>query len=354
MIHVFNIVAIGTMMWMPPGSTPRIEPTPPPPTPALPSPALASMTGQGPTVSAVRFTRGGWTWVPILRDAAVESFVGLRDEMPNGSNVTTVWFRREQVGSWDSFAWAEQDQAATLARIKVTLNLPSATDSQWPLMPGVTPAAEPEPLVRGVLASDTLAMVISEVEAPSEFVQTLEIAGWPAVSIDVWDQPCPQEDVLEAWATAIEAGHDATRTFLASSVEQIVANSVANPCGGGVCTEAYFGVGGAVVLTEPSAGAVRFSGVAIDGRGAEWSLSNQRLPEGLVATNALLTNTGSRAATVLIGAMVTVQLAAGQTVAVADTHWECGAPCTRVVRHHQTPKGSIPVYCVDDKCYCCC
>ncbi len=162
-------------------------------------------------VSSLQFGTEGWTWVPTTLDAAVESFVGLRADTTTGENITAVWFRRLSDGSWESWAWSEQDQSKAIASVKSVLGLADSTDSKWPVVPSTDPADPPEKLTKGVLDSDPFAPIVEGIDDPAALVSALEYAGWQAAWIDVWDYECEDIVVLDVWVEAVELEDDVVR-----------------------------------------------------------------------------------------------------------------------------------------------
>jgi hypothetical protein len=129
------------------------------------------------SVSGVRIRLGGygreWALVPTLLDGKVESFLALREDLVYGENFTAVWYRK-------------------------------------------VAAAEPEPMVKGVLESDALAPLVADLEDPQPIVEMLEDAGLKAAWIGPLEggqlataEPgvvaCPQDVVLGAIASGVEA-----------------------------------------------------------------------------------------------------------------------------------------------------
>lgn len=332
------------------------------PLPGMSAPPMSTQVASAPTpatsgVSSVQFQSGGWTWVPTLRNGRVESFVGLRNDPVAGANLATVWFRRGGDGGWEALSWEEQDQSRTIATVKATLGLPDTSNDAWPVAPSRMPADQPERLIGGVLESDEFAPFIEGVDQPDALVQSLEDAGWKAAWIDAWAKPCPQDVVLESWVTAVEGAQAAIAAAdgqRSASIDVIVDNTISQPCGGASCRQLFSGVGSAVVLHESSPGAIRAKGVVVDATGRTWGVQDGPIPAGTAATSALLQNTGMLPATVLVGGVFTVEIAPGAAVAVADSRTPCSDRCTRFAGTIQGAHGSIPVYCFDPACYCCC
>jgi hypothetical protein len=175
------------------------------------------------SVSGVRIRLGGygreWTLVPTLLDGKVESFLALREDMPMGENLTAVWYRKvaaaDGTASWESRAFTDQDQSKAVRAVKEALSLADSTDQSWPVAVAAVAAAEPEPMVKGVLESDALAPLVADLEDPQPIVEMLEDAGLKAAWIGPLEggllttaEPgvvaCPQHVVLAALATTVE------------------------------------------------------------------------------------------------------------------------------------------------------
>ena len=143
------------------------------------------------SVSGVRITLGEegrrWTLVPTLLDGKVESFLALREDLAYGENLTAVWYRKvaaaDGAESWETKAFEDQDQSKAIRAVKETLALADSTDESWPVAVAAVAAAEPEPMVKGVLESDALAPLVADLEDPQPLVEMLEGAGWKAAWI---------------------------------------------------------------------------------------------------------------------------------------------------------------------------
>jgi hypothetical protein len=175
------------------------------------------------TVSGVRITLGEegrrWTLVPTLLDGKVESFLALREDLAYGENLTAVWYRKvaaaDGAESWETKAFEDQDQSKAIRAVKEALALGDSTDESWPVAVAAVAAAEPEPMVKGVLESDALAPLVADLDDPQPLVEMLEGAGWKAAWIGPLEgvalataEPgvvaCPQGVVLAALTTAAE------------------------------------------------------------------------------------------------------------------------------------------------------
>jgi len=209
--------------------------------------AAHAATGER-TVSGVRITLGEegreWTLVPTMLDGKVESFLALREDMPMGENLTAVWYRKvaaaDGTESWESKAFEEQDQSKAIRAVKEALALADSTDESWPAPVAPIAAAEPEPMVKGVLESDALAPLVADLEDPQPIVELLEGAGWKAAWIGPLEgvavapgldpstvEPetggCPQAVVLDALASGVEASASGGADFEAVASAHLLA-----------------------------------------------------------------------------------------------------------------------------------
>ena len=176
------------------------------------------------TVSGVRISLGEegrrWTLVPTMLDGKVESFVALREDAAYGDNLTAVWYRKtahaDGTESWETKAFAEQDQPKAIRAVKDALALADSTDESWPVAVAPVAATAPEALVKGVLETDALAPLVADLDDPQPLVEMLEGAGWKAAWIGPLEgvavataEPgviaCPQTAVLAALASGVDA-----------------------------------------------------------------------------------------------------------------------------------------------------
>ena len=195
--------------------------------------AAHAATGER-SVSGVRISLGEegrrWTLVPTLLDGKVESFLALREDLAYGENLTAVWYRKvaaaDGTESWETKAFEEQDQSKAIRAVKEALALTDSTDESWPVAVAAVAAAEPEPMVKGVLESDALAPLVADLEDPQPIVEMLEGAGWKAAWIGPLEgvtvataEPgvvaCPRDVVLAAVTKGVEvAAIDGARSGL--------------------------------------------------------------------------------------------------------------------------------------------
>jgi len=154
-----------------------------------------------------------------LLDGKVESFQALREDQAYGDNLTAVWYRKtahaDGTESWETKAFAEQDQPKAIRAVKDALALADSTDESWPVAVAPVAAAAPESLVKGVLETDALAPLVADLDNPQPLVEMLEGAGWKAAWIGPLEgvvvataEPdataCPQTVVLAALALEVE------------------------------------------------------------------------------------------------------------------------------------------------------
>jgi hypothetical protein len=217
------------------------------------------------TVSGVRITLGEegrrWTLVPTMLDGKVESFLALREDLAYGENLTAVWYRKvaaaDGAESWETKAFEDQDQSKAIRAVKETLALADSTDESWPVAVAAVAAAEPQPMVKGVLESDALAPLVADLEDPQPLVEMLEGAGWKAAWIGPLEggqlataEPgvvaCPREEVLRTLTQSVEDLHH--RAFQSSvhveSPHLELQTGWADPCPPGVCLPALESSGG--------------------------------------------------------------------------------------------------------------
>jgi hypothetical protein len=220
-------------------------------------------------VSSLQFGTDGWLWVPTSLDGEVESFVGLRTDTAAGENITTVWFRHLSDGTWEAWAWNEQDQSKAIASVKSVLALADTTDSKWPVLPSTDPATAPEKLTKGVLESDPFASIVEGIDDPAILVSALESAGWKAAWIDIWDYECEDILVLDTWAMAV----DGTQILINENgaptpeIEAIFSNTLADPCRNRTCNRLIESGGALTLLVEGDPGSVTAMGVMLDASG---------------------------------------------------------------------------------------
>jgi hypothetical protein len=157
-------------------------------------------------VLSSRIEIDGWLFVPTTADGAVETFAGFRQSTVTGANITTVWYRKSDQGVWESWAWEDQDQSQAIASIISILDLPVASDSNWPITPAPAPEVEPEPMSSGVLISDPFLEVIENAPDPDTMLEVLDTAGWSTAWIDnlMATDDCPEDAILDAMAAGIE------------------------------------------------------------------------------------------------------------------------------------------------------
>ncbi len=305
-------------------------------------------------VSTRHINTEGWIFVATTLDETVESIVGLRTNMLSGENLATVWFRRVN-GAWEAYSWIDQNQSRAIASVKSILQLPPATDSKWPVPPSGQHADEPELLGRGGLESDPIAGIVEGMENPFPLVQALECAGWRAAWVDVWNHACEDTVVLDTWAVAVEvtefesAAYDGTN----AAIEATFTNTISQPCSDRECTQIVHGP--VTLISEGDPGSILAVGVIPDGAGHRF-IEASIISLGQVLIHGSIKNTGTRPAMLRLESSQAVEVSAGQGVALVSTNSQCDDLCSRIVGWVHDPGFGprLPIYCLDEKCYCCC
>ncbi len=193
------------------------------------------------SVSDVRISLGEegrrWTLVPTMLEGSVESFLALRQGLACGENLTAVWYRRVAIAdgtqAWETKGFVEQDQSKVVRAVKESLALSNTTDASWPVAIAPVPAPDAERMTRGILESDPLAPLITQLENPRPLVEMLEAAGWKAAWIDPLEEigmatadpsdvECSATVVLDAMASAIETSGDESLATALDSIAQSI------------------------------------------------------------------------------------------------------------------------------------
>lgn len=304
---------------------------------------------------STRYINGqNWLFVATTLDGTVESFVGLRTNIVEGDNLTTVWYRRVN-GAWEAYSWNDQNQGRAIASVKSILQLPNSSDSRWPVLPSTQQAGEPECMEKGMLKSDPMAETVEGMEDPSQFVQVLESAGWRAAWVDVWKHACEHVVVLDMWAVAVEVTEFeiAANSGINAAIEAAFNNTVSQPCGGEECTRLIHGQ--VTLVSEGDPGSIIAVGVVPDGAGHRFMEASVISP-GQVLIHGSIKNTGTQPAVLLLQNGQTIPVGAGQEVALVETNNQCYDQCSRIVGWVHDPGFGprIPIYSLDNKCYCCC
>lgn len=304
-------------------------------------------------ISDLRVAMKQWILVPTLTNGRVDSFVGLRNGMADGENITAVWFSRT-VDQWRSWAWRGQDRSAAIASVKLILGLPDSTDASWPVPVNGTPAA-PEEFKRGVLASDPLAPLIDSLEDPSGFVQSLELSGWRAAWLDIWSQPCESFKVLNAWAIAVEGTElqmmiDGGST---AQAEMTFTNTIQHPCNDRQLTRVFESHGFVVALNDVD-GAYA-DGLIPDSQQGGTVIEHSTFLAGMMLIEGFIQNNGTAVLELAASDGSLTQVDPNSEIAVVWTHGTCVSRCQVLLDViHDPPGPRIPIYAVDAKCYCCC
>jgi len=148
----------------------------------------------------------GWAFIPTLYNGAVETFVALRLDPPEGENLTSMWFIRGADNSWSSWNWSEQDQTKTVGYVKVALQIPSSDDRNWRVMPATVNPEDfpPGMMVRGVFVDDPFADTVASSTDPDELLDFLVTIGWSAARTSIISSECPVSTSLEALAYDVQ------------------------------------------------------------------------------------------------------------------------------------------------------
>jgi hypothetical protein len=327
------------------------------------------------TVSGVRITLGEegreWTLVPTLLDGKVESFLALREGMPMGENLTAVWYRKvataDGTESWETKAFEEQDQSKAIRAVKQALALGDSTDESWPVAVAAVAAAEPEPMVKGVLESDALAPLVADIEDPQPIVEMLEGAGWKAAWIGPLEggqlataEPgavaCPQDVALRTLTQSVEDTHH--RVFQSSVLDEsphlALQTGWTDPCPPGVCLPALESSGGLVVLSEGEVGTLWAEGLLWSSDGYLAVPERGTLVTGQVLVAGVIYNTGSMPAVVQSGDGAVTTIPGGTLAVVIDTYSGCLSQCVRLGWYYVPCGGLRPTLRIDARCFCKC
>src|SRR5437762_13392407 len=87
------------------------------------------------SVPSIEIQIQNWVFTPTLYNGAVETFVALRTDAPEGNNITSMWFIRGSNNSWSSYGWSEQNQSKTVGYVKTALQIPDSFDANWRVAP---------------------------------------------------------------------------------------------------------------------------------------------------------------------------------------------------------------------------
>lgn len=147
-----------------------------------------------------------------MLDGHVESILSLRTSEPVGDNLTAVWNRRTEDGSWSSASWTSQDQSRIISEVKYELSLPETTDASWPIQPAIQSlrATEMAAFEHGLLVSDPFAnLVANGTELAAILLEALEDSGWQAANLAPIFEPdeplCDSMVVLDYAASLVES-----------------------------------------------------------------------------------------------------------------------------------------------------
>ena len=342
----------------------------------------AAATGER-SVSGVRITLGEegrrWTLVPTLLDGKVESFLALREDVAYGENLTAVWYRKvssaDGTESWEAKAFEDQNQSKAIRAVKEALALGDSTDESWPVPMAAVAAAEPEPMVKGVLESDALAPLVADLEDPQPIVEMLEGAGWKAAWIGPLEgvalataEPgvvaCPQAVVLGNLTQAVEDvdSRAARNSVLYGSPHLELQTAWVDPCPPGVCLPALESSGAMVVLSEGEVGTLLVQGLLRSSDGYFAVPERMALVAGQVLVAGVIYNTGATPGFVQSGDGTVTAIPGGTLAVVIDTFSGCLSQCVSI-GWYVTPSilgsqmwcGALyPTPRIDARCFCNC
>jgi hypothetical protein len=306
------------------------------------------------SVSGLHIQVDNWVLIPTLFEGTVETFVALRADAPEGDNLTSMWFIRQAGSTWTTWGWSEQNKSKAVGYVKAALQIPNSEDGDWIATPiAVNPEdLPPQTMVRGVFVDDPFAEAVASAAEPNDILDFLVTIGWSAARMDIWSVICAPDVVLNSYKVAVDGTEFAIAANGGSSnalIASTFSNSISNPCGTGSCIRVIENTGQAILVSEGDPGAILLNGSA-DGQ----FLERSPIDPGHVLVEGLITNSGTLTATLLLTDGTIVQIQAGQQVAVVHTWSTCQSQCRRMVDSIQGPGGVRPIYCIDDKCYCCC
>lgn len=148
-----------------------------------------------------------WAYIPTLYDGQVETFVALRTDLPEGQNITSMWFIKGTDDSWSTWGWSEQNQSKTVGYVKTALQIPDTDDTKWKVAPiAVNPDdLPPGTMVRGLFADDPFADAVASAVDPDAVLDFLVTIGWTAAKNSVIVSDEPMTHWLNALAMAVNA-----------------------------------------------------------------------------------------------------------------------------------------------------
>ncbi len=313
------------------------------------------------SVSGQHIQVGDWIFIPTLYNGGVETFLAFRTDVPEGENLTSIWFVRQANNTWRSYGWTEQDRAKASGYVKTALLIPSTSDVNWKVTPVAVTQSDfpPDTMVRGVFVDDPFADVVGSAADPGDILDFLVTIGWSAARIDIWSAHCASDVVLNTYALAVEATEIEMAANGGTSNHAIAssfANTVTEPCGGGVCALVVKAHGQAVLIAEGDLGSVFAMGLVPDAERGPQLLDRTSISRGQVLIQGWVENTGTQPATLLLGNGESATITPGQQVVLVETDGPCTDACQRIIGWVHDPGFGprVPSYCIEPDCYCCC
>jgi hypothetical protein len=139
------------------------------------------------SVPGIEIQIDNWTFIPTLYNGEVETIVALRNDPPQGDNITAMWFLKGSNNSWSSYGWSEQNQAKTVGYVKTALQIPDADDRNWKVAPlPVNPEEVPaRSMNKGLFVDDPFADAVASAADPDAVLDFLVTIGWSAARSSV-------------------------------------------------------------------------------------------------------------------------------------------------------------------------
>jgi hypothetical protein len=133
----------------------------------------------------VTYKLNSWTVAPAITNSTVKGFLAYADETSIvGSNISVVWYQREDDGSWTTWAWSTYDLTDATIYVRALYNddlifedEPVLSVAAWNL-----PAAgsQPKQVVNGLFFDDPVQPLVEGSSEPQTLVSTLVDIGWEA------------------------------------------------------------------------------------------------------------------------------------------------------------------------------
>jgi len=175
-----------------------------------------------------------WAYIPTLYNGAVESFIALRTDAPEGNNITAMWFTRGADNTWSSWAWNEQNQSKTTGYVKTVLQISDEDDGNWRVAPSAINPDDfpPKTMIRGVFANDPFAETISSEANPEAMLDFLVSIGWSAAkSTIIGSSQCEQRVRLDTLSDVTLAElHEPGSGMAVLSISLAVSQGISSQC----------------------------------------------------------------------------------------------------------------------------